>query len=61
MKTYIVMNYDTIAYAGQSLREAKRHTRGNSSIQIWQRGRYVGYWEHQFTKGWILQSFAIKA
>lgn len=43
MKTYVVMFWDTIEYAGNSLKMAKKTASTQKSIWVWKSGKCVGW------------------
>ena len=56
MKIYIVQDYDTVVYAGTSIRAAQNVVKGSGTIQVWIKGKYSGFYRHEFQKGWVLHS-----
>jgi hypothetical protein len=52
-KIYVVQDYDTVTYAGTNFKNATAKVKGSNWIQIWQDGKYVGYYKYQFGKGWV--------
>lgn len=50
MKTYIVMDYDVIAYAGNNKKEAQKH---QTTIWVWKGGKQIGYMDYDsFKRVW---------
>lgn len=53
MKVYIVMDYDTIEYAGTSKKAALKNVKGSSAIWVWEKGHQIGWIEwDSFSKSW---------
>jgi hypothetical protein len=53
MKVYVVIDYDTIEYAGTSRKAAIRRIRGSSAIWVWEKGEQIGWLEwDSVSKSW---------
>ena len=50
MKTYVVQDYDCVAYAGPSKKAAIAKVHGSGCIQVWQSGKIIGILRYIFDK-----------
>ena len=57
-KTYVVMDYDCVAYAGTKLADAKKKVKGPGCIHIWQNGKMTGYIVYK-GNNWLTHYYAI--
>lgn len=54
-KTYVVMDYDTVTYAGNNLKDAQSKVKGGGRIDVWITGRWSGWYTYTHNK-WVYKS-----
>jgi hypothetical protein len=57
-KTYVVIDYDYVEYAGTKLADAKKKVKDLGCIQIWQNGKMTGYVVYKGNQ-WITHYYTI--
>jgi hypothetical protein len=57
-KTYVVMDYDCVSYAGTKLADAKAKANHDNWIHIWQNGKMTGYVVYKGNQ-WITHYYTI--
>jgi hypothetical protein len=57
-KTYVVMDYDCVLYAGTKLADAKAKANCGNWIHIWQNGKMTGYVVYKGNQ-WFTHYYAI--
>ena len=50
MHIYVVVDYDTIVYAGTNKKDACNKVKGNGWVLIWQNGKHIGYIKYKNNK-----------
>ena len=50
MHIYVVVDYDTIVYAGTNKKDACNKVKGNGWVLRWQNGKHIGYIKYKNNK-----------